>query len=40
VGAHDDPQCIDVCPADCIIPDPNHVESREELQAKYEMLHG
>jgi hypothetical protein len=29
-----------VCPADCIVPDPNHVESREELQAKYEMLHG
>ena len=40
VGAHDDPQCIDVCPADCIIPDPNHVETRDQLQAKYESLHG
>ena len=25
VGAHDEPQCIDVCPADCIVPDPGHV---------------
>ena len=39
VGAHDDPQCVDVCPADCIIPDPNHKESPEELRAKYEKLH-
>ena len=39
VGAHDEPQCIDVCPADCIITDPKHVESREQLQAKYERLH-
>ncbi len=39
VGAHDDPQCMDVCPADCIVPDPKHVESREQLQAKYEKLH-
>jgi len=28
-----------VCPADCIIPDPNNKESKEELQAKYEKLH-
>lgn len=39
VGAHDEPQCVDVCPADCIIPDPGHVESKDELKAKYEMLH-
>ena len=39
VGAHDDPQCVDVCPADCIIPDPDHAETREQLQAKYEGLH-
>jgi hypothetical protein len=25
-------------PADCIIPDPDHAETRE--QAKYKMLHG
>jgi ferredoxin len=40
VGANDEPQCIDVCPADCIVPDPKHSETREQLQAKYEGLHG
>ncbi len=40
VGAEDEPQCQLVCPADCIFPDPNHKESREELQAKYDALHG
>lgn len=38
VGHHDDPQCIDVCPSDCILPDPDNQESPEELQAKYERL--
>ncbi len=40
VGAHDEPQCKDVCPADCIVPNPDFRESREELLAKYESLHG
>lgn len=31
-------QCIEVCPVDCIVPDPAHVESKEALQAKYERL--
>jgi ferredoxin len=40
VGAHDTSKCVDVCPVDgCIVPDPNHVESKDELQAKYEKLH-
>lgn len=39
VGAEDDPQCELVCPADCIIPDPDHEETKEQLQAKYESLH-
>ncbi|MCW8836199.1 MAG: YfhL family 4Fe-4S dicluster ferredoxin [Rhodospirillales bacterium] len=39
VGAEDEPQCVLVCPADCIIPDPDNEESQEELQAKYEKLH-
>lgn len=38
VGHYDEPQCIDVCPVDCIITDPDHEESREELQTKYEKL--
>ncbi len=40
VGAEDEPQCILVCPAACIEPDPDWPESPEDLQAKYEMVHG
>lgn len=40
VGAYEDPQCVDVCPVDCILPDPDHHETPEELKAKYEQLHG
>jgi ferredoxin len=39
VGAHDEPQCMLVCPADCIVPDPAHAESRDALMAKYHQLH-
>ncbi|MDO5687679.1 MAG: YfhL family 4Fe-4S dicluster ferredoxin [Neisseria sp.] len=35
VGHHDEPQCQLVCPVDCIIPDPNHPETPEELQDKF-----
>ncbi len=38
VGHYDTPQCIEVCPVDCIIPDPNHSETEEQLQTKYERL--
>ena len=38
VGHFDTPQCIEVCPVDCIIPDPKHSETTEQLQAKYERL--
>ena len=38
VGHYDTPQCIEVCPVDCIIPDPNHSETEEQLQVKYERL--
>ena len=40
VGAEDEPQCKLVCPADCILPHPDFRETREELMAKYEQLHG
>jgi hypothetical protein len=29
---------VEVCPVDCIPLDPAHVESKEQLQAKYEKL--
>jgi hypothetical protein len=40
VGALDTPSCVQLCPIpDCITIDPAHVESREELLARYEQLH-
>jgi ferredoxin len=40
VGHFEQPQCIEVCPVECILVDPGHTETREELQAKYERLTG
>jgi len=40
VGHFDEPQCVDVCPVDCIPQDPDHEESKEQLQAKFEKLSG
>ena len=40
VGHFDESQCIEVCPADCILPDPGHAESKEQLQAKFQRLTG
>ena len=31
-------QCVDVCPVDCIVPDPQRLETREQLQRKFEQL--
>ena len=38
VGHFDEPQCVEVCPVDCIPKDPNKEETKEQLQAKYESL--
>ncbi len=38
VGHYDTPQCVEVCPVDCIVPDPDNRETPAELQAKYESL--
>ena len=38
VGHFEEPQCRVVCPVDCIPLDPDHSESRAELQAKYRSL--
>lgn len=40
VGFYDESQCVAVCPVDACVPDPDHEETQEELQAKYERLHG
>lgn len=39
VGFHEEPQCAAVCPVDCCVPDPDYVETQEELIAKKEWLH-
>ena len=40
VGHYDTPQCVEVCPVECIIVDSDHTESRAELQARYTALTG
>ena len=35
VGHYDTPQCIEVCPVDCIIPNPDHAEDKDQLQQKF-----
>ena len=40
VGHYDEPQCVAVCPVDCIPQNPDNVESREELQQKYLIISG
>ena len=40
VGHFDEPQCVEVCPVDCIPKDPDHVETSEQLMIKYEKLTG
>ena len=39
VGFHEEPQCAAVCPVDCCVPDPDHVESKETLLHRKELLH-
>jgi ferredoxin len=38
VGHFDEPQCVAVCPVDCIPLDPAHPETKEELLQKYQRL--
>lgn len=38
VGHFDAPQCVEVCPVDCIPVDPNRVETKAQLRAKYQGL--
>jgi ferredoxin len=38
VGHFNTPQCVDICPIDCIPLDPDHEETQEALLAKYRLL--
>ncbi len=35
VGHFDTPQCVQVCPVDCIPPNPERVETQQQLYQKY-----
>lgn len=38
VGHYDEPQCVSVCPIDCIPMNPNLIETKEELLAKFKRI--
>ena len=38
VGHYDVPQCVEVCPVDCIPLNPAFIESEESLGQKYRVL--
>jgi ferredoxin len=40
VGHFDEPQCVEVCPVDCIPANPDYPESPEALLEKYHRLLG
>jgi len=39
VGFFDQPQCVEVCPANAIVPDPDHLETKEDLMEKRRHVH-
>lgn len=40
VGHYDNPTCVSVCPIDCIIVDPDNIETTEALAEKFVLLTG
>ncbi len=38
IGHYPDPQCVRVCPVNCIPLDPNFAETKEDLYQKYKRL--
>ena len=40
VGHFETSQCVEVCPEECILVNPEVVETPEQLQVKYEQLTG
>ena len=39
IGSFDSPKCVEICPVDCCVPDPDHVEDNDALLAKWKTLH-
>jgi ferredoxin len=40
VGHYDEPQCVAICPVNCIFTDPEHPEDEASLLAKFHRLTG
>lgn len=38
VGHHESSQCKEVCPVDCILPDPARIENRDQLLVKFQRM--
>ena len=38
VGHFDTQQCVDICPVECILVDPQHEESRQQLLDKFHRI--
>ena len=38
IGHFDEPQCVVICPVDCIPKDPDHIENESDLLAKYKRI--
>ena len=39
VGHYDQPKCVETCPVDeCIVKDPAHAETKDQLMAKFNRL--
>ncbi len=39
VGSHDTQQCVEICPVDACVSDPEHEETREQLLERWQGLH-
>lgn len=35
VGHHEKSQCVEICPVNCILPDPHNIESQQQLEGKF-----
>jgi len=40
VGHYETSQCVEVCPVDCILKDPEHKETEDQLMEKYRKIIG
>ena len=39
IGFFESPKCVEICPVDACVLDPNRAESREQLLEKWKSLH-